>query len=136
MDSWARGVARLMEEGVAGVMDLVQSLEKLLNADNIPVSRTSVIGLLLRQVILTFDKLTFSEVSSVKQQLDHYYKAGKVSLRNLIDHGNDEGESFEMSLESGEESRVEEYKLPSFLPAEFSTDHSVEKDDADEDGPA
>ena len=69
MDSWARGVARLMEEGVAGVMDLVQSLEKLLNADNIPVSRTSVIGLLLRQVILTFDKLTFSEVSSVKHSL-------------------------------------------------------------------
>ena len=135
VDSWARGVARLMEEGVAGVMDLVQSLEKLLNADNIPVSRTSVIGLLLRQVILTFDKLTFSEVSSVKQQLDHYYKAGKVSLRNLIDHDNDEGESFEMSLESGEESRVEEYKLPSFLPVEFSSDRSEDRGDDDDERP-
>ena len=136
MVSWARGVVRLQEEGVAGVMDLVQSLDKLLTADNFPVSRTSVIGLLLRQVILTFDKLTFSEVSSVKQQLDHYYRAGRAALGTLIDH-NDEatGESFEMSLESGEESRVEEYKLPSFLPAEFSIDHSVEKDEADEDGP-
>jgi len=139
--SWARGVARLQEEGVAGVMDLVQSLDKLLTADNFPVSRTSVIGLLLRQVILTFDKLTFSEVSSVKQQLDHYYKAGRAALGNLIDYSDEvTGESFEMSLESGEESRVEEYKLPSFLPAEFRTDRSDDKDDDndddnDDDGP-
>ena len=117
---------------MAGVMDLVQSLEKLLTADNFPVSRTSVIGLLLRQVFLAFDKLTFSEVSSVKQQLDHFYKAGKTALRNLMDHDDEAtGESFEMSLESGEESGVDEYKLPSFLPAKFTRDLSGDKEDDD-----
>ena len=30
--SWGRGVTRLQEEGVAGVMDLIQSLDKLLTA--------------------------------------------------------------------------------------------------------
>ena len=135
--SWARGVARLQEEGVAGVMDLVQSLDKLLTADNFPVSRTSVIGLLIRQVILTFDKLTFSEVSSVKQQLDHFYRAGRAALGNLMDHDDEgTGESFEMSLESGEESRVEEYKLPSFLPVEFSRDRFDDQGhEEEEDGP-
>ena len=137
MVSWARGVARLQEEGVAGVMDLVQSLDKLLTADNFPVSRTSVIGLLIRQVILTFDKLTFSEVSSVKQQLDHFYRAGRAALGNLMDHDDEgTGESFEMSLESGEESRVEEYKLPSFLPVEFSRDRFDDQGhEEEEDGP-
>ena len=132
MDNWARGVARLIAEGVAGLMDLVHSLDKLCNTKDFPVSRTSVIGVLLRQVILTFDKLTFSEVSSVKQQLDQYYKAGKASLRNLIDHDNESGVSFEMSLESDEESRNEEYKLPSFLPVEFSNNRSEDRGDDDD----
>ena len=46
--TWARGVFRLQEEGVAGLMDLVQSLDKLLTTENFPVSRTSVLGLLVR----------------------------------------------------------------------------------------
>ena len=128
---WAKGVSRLLEEGVAGVMDLVQSVEKLLTTDNYPVNRSSVIGLLLRQVFLSFDKLTFSEVSSIKQQLDYYFKAGRSALKKLTEHDGDGGESFEMSLES-EESKVE-YNLHSLLPQEFS---SRPQDDEDEDAPA
>ena len=49
-----------------------------------------------------------------------------------MDHDDEAtGESFEMSLESGEESRVDEYKLPSFLPAEFTRDLSGDKEDDD-----
>ena len=129
--AWARGVCRLQEEGVAGVMDLVQSVEKLLTTDNYPVNRSSVLGLLLRQVFLSFDKLAFSEVSSLKQQLDHYYRAGRRELKKLLESEDEcAGESFEMSLES-EESKVE-YKLPSFLPPEFSADN---QDDDTEEAP-
>ena len=130
MVGWAKGISRLIEEGVAGVMDLVQSVEKLLTTDNYPVNRSSVLGLLLRQVFLSFDKLTFSEVSSIKQQLDYYFRSGRSALKNLIDHEVDGGESFEMSLES-EESKVE-YKMPSLLPQEFT---SRPNDEDEEDGP-
>ena len=44
-------------------MDLVQSVEKLLTTDNYPVNRSSVLGLLLRQVFLSFDKLTVKTVT-------------------------------------------------------------------------
>jgi len=116
--SWAGGVARLQEEGVAGVMDLIQSIEKLLTADTAPVNRSSVLGLLLRRVYLSFDKLTFSEVSALRQQLDHYYRAGRKVLARLLER--EEGDSLEMSLDCDETKG--EYKLPSFLPEEFSTD--------------
>eukprot|EP00092_Neocalanus_flemingeri_P029626 GFUD01032172.1.p1 GENE.GFUD01032172.1~~GFUD01032172.1.p1 ORF type:complete len:768 (-),score=319.74 GFUD01032172.1:114-2417(-) len=116
--SWAGGVSRLQEEGVAGVMDLIQSIEKLLTADTAPVNRSSVLGLLLRRVYLSFDKLTFSEVSALRQQLDHYYRAGRQVLGRLLER--EEGDSLEMSLDCDETKG--EYKLPSFLPAEFSTD--------------
>ena len=85
--AWARGVTTLQEEGVAGVMDLIQtSVEKLLTTDQYPVNRSSVIGLLLRQMFLSFDKLTFSEVSSLKQQFDQYYRAGRESIRKISEH--------------------------------------------------
>ena len=113
-----KGVSKLQEEGVAGIMDLVQSIDKLLTIDNYPVNRSSVLGLFLRQVFLSFDKLAFSEVSSLNQQFDIYYKAGKASLKRIIDSSLVGGESFEMSLES-EESKVE-YKLPSLMPVEFA----------------
>jgi len=116
--SWAGGVGRLQEEGVAGVMDLTQSIEKLLTADSAPVNRSSVLGLLLRRVYLSFDKLTFSEVSALRQQLDHYYRAGRHALGRLLEK--EEGDTFEMSLDCDDTKG--EYKLPSFLPAEFSTD--------------
>jgi len=118
--SWAGGVARLQEEGVAGVMDLTQSIEKLLTAESAPVNRSSVLGLLLRRVYLSFDKLTFSEVSALRQQLDHYYRAGRHVLARLLEREEGEGDSLEMSLDCDETKG--EYKLPSFLPAEFSTD--------------
>jgi len=116
--NWAGGVIRLQEEGVAGVMDLIQSIEKLLTADTAPVNRSSVLGLLLRRVYLSFDRLTFSEVSALRQQLDHFYRSGKQALTRLLEK--EEGDSLEMSLDCDETKG--EYKLPSFLPAEFSSD--------------
>ena len=121
--SWGRGVTRLQEEGVAGVMDLIQSLDKLLTADNYPVNRSSVLGLFLRRVYLNFDKLTFSEVSSLKQQLDQYYRNGEKALTKVLQQEESEDgmldDSGDMNLD---ESKVE-YKLPSFLPPEFRAEH-------------
>ena len=122
--TWARGVLRLQEEGVAGLMDLVQSLDKLLTAENFPVSRTSVLGLLLRRVYLNFDKLSFSEVSSLRQQLDQYYRNGATSLARLLQQDQSEEGLMEdsgMNLEADDSGQAE-YKLPSFLPAEFRTE--------------
>jgi len=96
---------------------LTQSIEKLLTADAAPVNRKSVLGLLLRRVYLSFDKLTFSEVSALRQQLDHYYRAGRIVLARLLEK--EDNDSVEMSLECDDTKG--EYKLPSFLPAEFST---------------
>jgi len=128
--AWARGVTTLQEEGVAGVMDLIQtSVEKLLTTDQYPVNRSSVIGLLLRQMFLSFDKLTFSEVSSLKQQFDQYYRAGRESIRKISEHcDQNSGESFEMSLESGDESKME-YMLPNSLPQEFSVEQNNDFDE-------
>jgi len=94
------------------------SIEKLLTADTAPVNRSSVLGLLLRRVYLSFDKLTFSEVSALRQQFDHYYRAGRHTLAQLIEKDTDE--SLLMSLDC-DDTKVD-YKLPSFLPAEFCTD--------------
>ena len=123
--SWCRGVTRLQEEGVAGVMDLIQSLDKLLTADNYPVNRSSVLGLLLRRVYLNFDRLTFSEVSSLKQQLDQYYRHGHQALVRLLQQEESEEGLMEESgvSQDMEESGVwTDYKLPTFLPAEYRMD--------------
>ena len=111
-------------------MDLVQtSVEKLLTADNYPINRSSVIGLLLRQVFLSFDKLTFSEVSSLKQQFDQYYMAGRTAVKKLAECTTNDGESFEMSLESNDNDTSKSdyvYVLPNSLPQEFVSDQQEE----------
>ena len=114
--AWAQGIARLQSEGVAGVMDLVQSIEKLLASETgATVSRSSVLGLLLRRVYLTFDKLTFSEVSALRQQLDWYYLAGRNALASLLqeEDGEQSGDMVDMSLDC--DSSSIEFRLPSFL---------------------
>ena len=114
--AWAQGIARLQSEGVAGVMDLVQSIEKLLASETgATVSRSSVLGLLLRRVYLTFDKLTFSEVSALRQQLDWYYLAGRTALASLLqeEDGEQSGDMVDMSLDC--DSSSIEFRLPSFL---------------------
>jgi anaphase-promoting complex subunit 5 len=110
--AWAAGVARLQSEGVAGVMDLVQSIEKLLASDTgCYVNRSSVLGLILRRVYLSFDKLTFSEVSGLRQQMDRYYTLGRGALAGLLE----EGEQSDMSLDCQQSGL--EFRLPSLLPA-------------------
>ncbi len=94
--AWAAGVVRLQSEGVAGVMDLVQSIEKLLASDTgCYVNRSSVLGLILRRVYLSFDKLTFSEVSGLRQQMERYYTLGRGALAGLLE----DGEQSDMSLD-------------------------------------
>jgi len=118
--AWAQGIARLQSEGVAGVMDLVQSIEKLLASETgVHVSRSSVLGLLLRRVYLTFDKLTFSEVSALRQQLDWYYLAGRASLASLLQEEDGE-QSGDMSLDC--DSSSIEFRLPSFFSAPESAE--------------
>lgn len=121
--AWAQGIARLQSEGVAGVMDLVQSIEKLLASETgVHVSRSSVLGLLLRRVYLTFDKLTFSEVSALRQQLDWYYLAGRAALASLLQEEDGE-QSGDMSLDC--DSSSIEFRLPSFFSAPESTEPAL-----------
>ena len=130
VSDWIKGVVKLHEDGVAGIMDLVQSIDKLLTVDNFPVSRSSVLGLFLRQVFLSFDKLSFSEVSALNQQYDIYYKSGKYALKRMLETGESVGgESFDMSLESERSGSRVEYKLPASLPAEFAEDCSEDTSD-------
>ena len=115
--AWAAGVARLQHEGVAGVMDLVASIEKLLASDSgCHVSRASVLGLLLRRVYLTFDRLTFSEVSGLRQQVETYYTAGRAALARLLEEEGEQADSLgDMSLDC--DASAAEFRLPSLLAA-------------------
>ena len=115
--AWAAGVARLQHEGVAGVMDLVHSIEKLLASDSgCHVSRGSVLGLVLRRVYLTFDRLTFSEVSGLRQQVESYYTAGRAALAGLLEEEGEQADCLgDMSLDC--DASAAEFRLPSLLPA-------------------
>ena len=117
--TWATDMARLQSEGVAGVMDLVQSIDKLLSPDTgCAVNRSSVLGLILRRVYLSFDKLTFSEVSALRQQLEHYYLAGRQHLGRLLEEEGEQADcQGDMSLDMTDQSGLE-FRLPSLgLPA-------------------
>lgn len=121
---WVGCIRKLQEEGVAGIMDLVQSIEKLLTGDastndQALVNRSSVIGLMLRSIYLYFDKLTFSEVSQLRQIYTHYYQAGECRLKDV-----DSDSSVDMCMD-GDKS-ADDYKLPSVLPTEFQKLNVVE----------
>jgi hypothetical protein len=58
---WATRLGQMKEDGVAGIRDLFQAVEKLLE-DAAQVQKSSVLGIVLRRVFLQFDKLTFRQL--------------------------------------------------------------------------
>ena len=84
-DKWKEDMAQILEEGVGGLMNLTESLEKMVSPEkrrpeeqNLPyIQRTSVVGLFFRRIILCFDKLNFSEVSHLYHNYRQFCEAGK-----------------------------------------------------------
>ena len=87
-DKWKEDLAQILEEGVGGLMNLAESLEKMVSPEkrrpeeqNLPfIQRTSVVGLFFRKIILCFDKLNFSEVSHLYHNYRQFCEAGKKLL--------------------------------------------------------
>ena len=83
-EEWKNDMAKIVSEGVGGLMDLSVSLEKMVSPEkrlqddiNVPLlHRASVVGLFLRRIILCFDKLNFSEVSHLYHNFKEYYERG------------------------------------------------------------
>ncbi|XP_023229697.1 anaphase-promoting complex subunit 5-like isoform X1 [Centruroides sculpturatus] len=66
-------------QGVAGIMDYIQSLESLLvdpHNQTPVVHKSSVLGLFLRRMLLAFDKLSFSQATKLYHKFCLYYKNG------------------------------------------------------------
>ena len=88
-------MAKIVSEGVGGLMDLSVSLEKMVSHEkrlqddiNIPLlHRASVVGLFLRRIILSFDKLNFSEVSHLYHNFKEYYEQGMSGYFKQTIHG-------------------------------------------------
>ncbi|XP_071802629.1 anaphase-promoting complex subunit 5-like [Asterias amurensis] len=67
--------------GLSALADFIQSLDKLLDSNNgqSPVHRHSVLGIFIRRMVLSYDKLSFDQVSSL-------FKGLKVYLSGLDGH--------------------------------------------------
>lgn len=68
----------LRKQGLAGIMDYIQTLEPLLvdPAPCVPiVHKSSVLGLFIRRMLLAFDKLSFSLVTKLCNKFFAYYDA-------------------------------------------------------------
>lgn len=67
----------LCEQGVAGLLEFIQSLDVLMLEPILPgpvVQKSSVLGLFLRRMLLAFDKLSFSQVTKLYRNYTTYYE--------------------------------------------------------------
>lgn len=83
--SWARGLLKLKSKGIAGLMDLFGSVEKLIineECHNL-ISRKSLVGLQMRRLFLQFDKMSFSEVSTLQLEIAEYISSAQQILSNI-----------------------------------------------------
>ncbi|XP_022084224.1 anaphase-promoting complex subunit 5-like [Acanthaster planci] len=67
--------------GLSALADFIQSLHKLLDSNNgqSPVHRHSILGIFIRRMVLSYDKLSFDQVSAL-------YKSLKAYLSGLEGH--------------------------------------------------
>lgn len=84
MELYTNFLKRLQEfidEGVGAVKDYFQNIVFLLMSDvngRQMITKTSVLGLFIRRMILAFEKLTFSQVTELHTKFQHYYEAANV----------------------------------------------------------
>ncbi|XP_035670806.1 anaphase-promoting complex subunit 5-like [Branchiostoma floridae] len=103
----------MAQDGLMVLTDFMQSLEQLFNlsaeGEEPLLQRAGVVGMFIRRMVLAFDKLSFSQVSSLYELLMEYCQEGKSSVRDNLDTSDamemaDEGEGMRREdLEVGKE---------------------------------
>ncbi|XP_056636653.1 anaphase-promoting complex subunit 5 [Diorhabda sublineata] len=80
MESFDQTLATLNEEGIGNLLDIVDSLVKIMSrSEDHPnstsvIAKTSIAGYYIRRFIVYFEKLTFSEVVKVFEDFQAYYE--------------------------------------------------------------
>jgi len=118
--AWAKRLLATNENGIAGLMDLFQAVEKLILEEKTLLRKKSLVGILLRRMHLQFDKMSFSEVSALQVRFTTYFSHGKDILTKLVEARDDSGAELDLSLD--------EYKLPSALKRSTEDQPSLEED--------
>lgn len=70
-----------IEEGVGAIKDYFQNITFLLMVDSNDqpsVTKSSVLGLFIRRMILAFEKLSFSQMTDLHTKFQHYYKTANL----------------------------------------------------------
>jgi len=118
--AWAKRLLATNENGIAGLMDLFQAVEKLILEEKSLLRKKSLVGILLRRMHLQFDKMSFSEVSTLQIRFTAYFSHGKDILTKLVEAKDDSSADLDLSLE--------EYRLPSALKKSAEDPPSQEGD--------
>ncbi|XP_072399918.1 anaphase-promoting complex subunit 5 isoform X1 [Diabrotica undecimpunctata] len=89
IESFDQTLATLNEEGIGNLLDIVDSLLKIMDKSDDPlnsnssIAKTSIAGYYLRRFIVFFEKLTFSEVAKVYEDFQTYYNELEKSAKHI-----------------------------------------------------
>nr|XP_023020876.1 anaphase-promoting complex subunit 5 [Leptinotarsa decemlineata] len=88
IESFNQSLSTLNKLGVGNLLDIVESLQKLMNHADDPtnngvIAKSSIVGYYLRRFNVYFDKLTFSEVTGVYENFQRYYEEWRRTSRFL-----------------------------------------------------
>lgn len=65
LDKFNEQIEELLREGISALLNMMGNAGRLIGSGAAQVTKWSVLGLFLRRVLLHFDKLPFSQVSSM-----------------------------------------------------------------------
>lgn len=75
-DAFCEKLHVLYEEGARPLIDFFQSLSSIKESSSeVVVSKSSVLGLFIRRMVLAFDKLSFHQVTKLHRSFKDYYEA-------------------------------------------------------------
>ncbi|KAJ9592635.1 hypothetical protein L9F63_015690, partial [Diploptera punctata] len=106
MQSFEKKLMEIYQKGVGSILDLVQSMQRLLVEPSHMVSpvvhKSSIIGLYMRRIMIFFDKLSFSQVVDIYQSFKRYYEknVNKQHIEEATEKGKSGNETSENELES------------------------------------
>jgi hypothetical protein len=80
--TWTRLLATFVNDGVSGIMQMMDKLEKLAVETSLvpPVHRSSLCGIFIRRILLGFEKLSFSDVSNLSKTFRQFYLEGTATV--------------------------------------------------------
>ncbi|KAK7480276.1 hypothetical protein BaRGS_00028444 [Batillaria attramentaria] len=86
VDNFMCRLLQFKEEGTMAVMDFVEALGSLVLSDSVEtiIHRTSVVGIFIRRLWLSFSQLSFSQLCDFHGRLKAYFYSGEAELVSEI----------------------------------------------------